>query len=98
MWDNWRHSEPGPGLQRAKGAVHKAWTEVQRPATLTEGMGWRGVAGSKSNIVGSQKTSVFAFVGLQRVSPERTPKDLATSGAWPQLMGCATGSPGCLKG
>jgi coenzyme F420-reducing hydrogenase gamma subunit len=36
-------------------------------------------------------------VGLRGASPEGTPKDLATSGAWPQLMGCATGSPECPR-
>jgi hypothetical protein len=40
---------------------------------------------------------VIALVGQQGASPEGTPKDLTTSGAWPQLMGCATGSPECPR-
>jgi hypothetical protein len=52
---------------------------------------------SKSNVIGSCRGSGMASVGLQRASPEGTPKDLATSRAWPQLMGCATGSPKCPR-
>jgi hypothetical protein len=51
MWDNWRHLEPGPELWHAKGAKHKAQTGVQRLAMLMEGMGQRGVASSKSDVV-----------------------------------------------
>jgi hypothetical protein len=58
--DNWRRSEPGPELQHVKGTKHKAWTEVRGLATLAEGMGRRGVASSKSDVVGSQKGSGIA--------------------------------------
>jgi hypothetical protein len=95
--DNRRHLEPGPELWHMKGTKHKAWTEVQRPATLAEGMEWRGIAGSKSDVVGSQRGSEMASVRLWSASLEGTPKDLATSRAWPQLMGCATGSPKCPR-
>jgi hypothetical protein len=53
MQDNQRCLEPGPELWCVKGTKHKAWTEVQRPATLVERMERRGVASSKSNVVGS---------------------------------------------
>jgi hypothetical protein len=62
-WDNQRCLEPGLELRRMKGTKHKAWTEVRRPATLAEGMGQRGVASSKSNVIGSQKGSGIAFSG-----------------------------------
>jgi hypothetical protein len=52
-WDNRRCLEPDPELWCMKGTKHKARTEVQSPAMLVEGMEWRGVAGSKSNVVGS---------------------------------------------
>jgi hypothetical protein len=39
----------------------------------------------------------MASVGLRRASPEETPKNLVTSRAWPQLMGCATGFPKCPR-
>jgi hypothetical protein len=52
-WDNWRCLEPGPELRRMKGTKHKAQTEVQSPAMLAEGMERRGIAGSKSNVIGS---------------------------------------------
>jgi hypothetical protein len=47
---------------------------------LMKGMGRGGVAGSKSDVVGSQKRSEIALGGLQGASPEGTPRDLATSG------------------
>jgi hypothetical protein len=47
---------------------------------LTEGMGQKGVAGSKSDVVGSQKRSVIALVGLWRASPEGTLRDIGTLG------------------
>jgi hypothetical protein len=80
MRDNRRRLEPGPERQRAKGAEYIAWTGVRRPATLMKGMGRRGVASSKSDVVGSQKRSEIALGGLRGASPEGTPRDLATSG------------------
>jgi hypothetical protein len=80
MRDNQRHLEPGLGQQRAKGAKYVAWTGVQRPMMLTKRMGRRGVAGSGSDVVESQRRSEIAFGELQRASPEWTLRDLAMSG------------------
>jgi hypothetical protein len=97
MWDNQRCLEPGPERRRAKGVEYVAWTGVRRPATLIKGMGRRGMAGSKSDVVGSQKRSEIAFRGTTGSKSGRDSEGLSNKRAWPQLMGCATGSPKCPR-
>jgi hypothetical protein len=80
MWDGQRRLEPSPEQRCTKGAKYIARTGVWRPAMLTKRMGRRGMAGSKSNVVDSQRRSEIAFGELQRASPGWTPRDLATSG------------------